>query len=159
MWKYFIIFYSIFWMPHFAKGQNLHSERIRELTSTKKSIFLEKGIFHKSGPKISTNLNTIRHSFSKNNGYERMVFDFKGDVVPRMYGYISSKNKKFYIDLFNTTLSENLGDFGDSKFIKAVNFFPVSKTTISLEVIFKDFVKVDIFHLGSPGRLVIDVVN
>ncbi len=157
MIKIFILL--TFVIGNIAFSQSLHSEKIREIVTSKKSIYLKKGIFHKSGMKIDGNLSSIRHSFTANNGYERMVFDFSGKTVPRMYGYISSKNKKLYIDLFDTTLSENLGDFGNSKFIQAVNFFPVSKTTISLEVIFKEMVKVDIFHLESPGRLVIDILK
>ena len=140
-----------------ALAQNLLDERIRRLTPNKKSIFLERGIFHNGGPKTATDLRAIRHNFSKNNGFERVVFDFTTDEIPRIYGYISMKEKKLYIDFFKTSVKPDLGSFGDSKFIKSVNFFPIQKDTLSVEVLFKDDVSIDVFYLKKPGRFVVDI--
>lgn len=138
-------------------GQNLLDERIRRIAPRKRSIFLEKGIFHNGGPKRSSSLKAIRHNFSKSAGYERLVFDFGTKEIPRVYGYIAGNEKRLYLDLFDTNLVGKLGSFGNSKFVESINFFPIQSDTLSVEVIFKKEITIDIFYLLSPGRFVVDV--
>ncbi len=140
-----------------ALGQNLLDERIRRISSRKRSIYLESGIFHNGGPKIDSKLKAIRHNFSSKRGYERLVFDFKTNKLPRIYGYIDGKSKKLYLDLFTTDLPDALNSFGDSRFVKSVNFFPIQNDTLSVEVLFKKNVTLDVFFLETPGRLVVDI--
>jgi len=138
-------------------SQNLLEERIRRVSSRKKSIYLDTGIFHNGGPKRSSKLKAIRHNFSAKRGYERVVLDFTTSELPRIYGYISRTEKKLYLDLFTTDLPPSLDSFGNSKYVQSVNFFPIQKDTLSVEVIFKKNVSLDVFYLSSPGRLVIDI--
>jgi len=141
----------------FSYGQNLHDEKIRKITSRKRSIYFDKGIFHNGGLKRRSELKAVRHSYVKKRGYERVVFDFKTAKVPRIYGTVSMKEKKLYFDFFNTKIPSSISSFGDSRYIKGINFFPLSKDSLSLEVDFKSNVSVDIFYLESPGRLVVDI--
>ena len=132
-------------------------ERIRRISSTKKSVYFDSGIFHNGGPKIKSGLKAVRHSYVEKRGYERVVFDFISTDVPRVYGNISSGEKKLYIDLFDTSMGSNLGSFGKSKYIDEIKFFPISKDSLSIEITFNKVVNVDIFYLKSPGRLVFDI--
>lgn len=138
-------------------SQNLLDERIRRVSSRKRSIYLESGIFHNGGPKRNSKLKAIRHSFSGKRGYERLVFDFTTAELPRIYGYISGNNKKLYLDLFTTDLPDALSSFGNSRYVKSVNFFPIQDDTLSVEVLFKKNVTLDVFYLKNPGRLVVDI--
>lgn len=139
------------------QAQNLLDERIRRISSRKRSVYLDSGIFHNGGPKRSSKLKAIRHNFSQKAGYERLVLDFVTSELPRIYGYISGKEKKLYLDLFTTDLPDAISSFGNSKFVKSVNFFPIQNDTLSVEVIFKQNVTLDVFFLKSPGRLVVDI--
>ena len=138
-------------------SQNLLGERIRRVSSTKKSVYFDSGIFHNGGPKRNSSLKAMRHSYSAKRGYERIVFDFTTAEIPRVYGNISSGEKKLYIDFFNTSLSEDINSFGKSKFVDEVKFFPISKESLSIELALSKVANVDIFYLSSPGRLVIDI--
>lgn len=142
-----------------AVGQDLLGERIRRITSRKKSIYLDKGIFHNGGPSLESNLKSLRHSYNKSAGYERIVFDFSTKKIPKIYGYINSNGKNLYVDFFDTKISKEVGSFGKTKYVKSVNFFPISKENLSLELKFKEKVSVDVFFLENPGRLVIDIKN
>ena len=138
-------------------SQDLLGERIRRISGTKKSVYFDSGIFHNGGPKRKSKLKAMRHSFTQKRGYERIVFDFKTSKIPRVYGNISSNDKKVYIDFFDTELSESISSFGKSKFVEEVKFFPISKDSLSIELSLRKKSSVDIFYLSSPGRLVIDI--
>ncbi len=140
-----------------VSAQNLLQERIRRISSRKRSIYLDTGIFHNGGPKIQSKLKAVRHSFSPKRGYERVVFDFTTNELPRVYGYISRDENKLFLDLFETDVPATLTSFGDSKFVKELLFFPIQKDTLSVEVNFKSKVTLDVFYLSNPGRLVIDI--
>lgn len=140
-----------------ALGQDLLGERIRRITSRKKSIYLDKGIFHNGGPTVTSILKAVRHNYNKSLGYERIVFDFKTKNIPKVYGHINSGNKNLYVDLFDTQLIKSINSFGKTKYVDSINFFPISKETLSVELKFKEKVSVDIFYLDNPGRLVIDI--
>jgi hypothetical protein len=155
--KSLIVICVLVFLNSFSQAQNLHDEKIRKITSRKRSIYFDKGIFHNGGLKRKSQLKAVRHSFVEKRGYERLVFDFKTSKVPRVYGNVSMKNKKLYFDFFNTKLPSEISSFGDSKHIKGINFFPLSEESLSLELDFKSQVSVDIFYLENPGRLVVDI--
>ncbi len=138
-------------------AQDLMVERIRKLSGKKKSIYFDSGIFHNGSPKGKATLKKIRHSFVKKNGYERVVFDFSSNQLPRIYGHIANKEKRLYFDFFKTDLSKNIGSFGDSHFVESINFFPIDKDSLSVELIYKKKVNIEIFYLDSPARLVVDI--
>ncbi|MCO4793595.1 MAG: hypothetical protein KC493_07780 [Bacteriovoracaceae bacterium] len=150
-----ILITTFIFQPLFA--QDLLSERIRKLTGRKKSIYFDKGIFHNGSTSSSSKLVKIRHNYSKKNGYERIVLDFETNSIPRVYGHISSSEKKIYLDLFNTKLGKKLDSFGNSKFIETINFFPIDHDKVSLELQTKLKVNAEVFYLKSPGRLIIDI--
>ncbi|MEC7274951.1 MAG: hypothetical protein VXV96_01420 [Bdellovibrionota bacterium] len=140
-----------------VEAQNLLKERIRRISTRKKSVYLDAGIFHNGGAKRDSKLKAIRHNYSSKRGYERVVLDFATNKPPRIYGYISNDERKLYLDLFSTDVPDSLSSFGDSEFVKAVNFFPIQKDTLSVEVLFKKNVTLDVFYLENPGRLVVDI--
>ena len=140
-------------------SQNLLKERIRRIPSRKRSVYLDSGVIHNGAPKKTSKLKAIRHNYSKKLGYERLVLDFSTNELPRVYGFIASKEKKLYLDLFKTDLPSSLNSFGDSKFVDSVNFFPIQNDTLSVEVLFKKNMTLDVFYLSNPARLVIDIKN
>ena len=121
---------------------------------------MDRGIFHKNTGAASSVLLGTRHSFKKSQRQERLVFDFDGAVAPKAYVYAAGHKKKIYLDFFNTSLSKDIKPFGKSHFVKAIDYFPISKEQLSLELAFKSQVTVDIFYLenaGQKGRLVLDI--
>lgn len=139
-------------------AQDLLNTRIRMISGRKKAVYFEQGVFHNDGNKREvTSLSKIRQSFVKSRGYERIVFDFNQKAPPAIYGSISGKEKKIYLDFFNTEVSKNIVSLGSSKYISDVNFYPIDKNTLSVELVFKTTIVADIFYLSNPGRLVIDV--
>lgn len=140
-------------------SQDLMSERIRKIGGKKRSVYFQKGIFHSSSNKVNSSLKSIRHGYQARNGYERLVFDFSSAATPKVYGYKSDKENKIYIDFFNTTLNDNIGGFGNSKFVKKVEFYPVGDDSLSVEVELKGKHAIDVFYLQKPGRLVVDIKN
>jgi hypothetical protein len=85
------------------------------------------------------------------------VVDFGGGEVPRVYANLNNTEKKMYIDFFNTKVPASVGSFGTSKYVKGVNFFPISEQSLSTEIEFKENVSIEIFELKNPGRIVIDL--
>jgi hypothetical protein len=140
-----------------AFAQNLNAQRIWKISSKKRSIFLDKGVFHLDNMKGTNKLSSIRNSFFKSRGYERLVFDFDMENPPRMYGHISKGKKKIYIDFFNTTLNKKMASVSKVKYVNSVDFFAIDKNNLSVEVNLADKVSYDIFYLSNPGRLVIDI--
>ena len=137
-------------------SQNLLDLRIREISGRKKFLFFNEGVFHRESNSQSI-VRSMRHSYSKKRGYERIVVDFSSKKLPKIYGHFSSNEKKLSLDFFNTSLSKNVGSFGVSHFVRAFKFYPLSKEFLSMEVLFKEAVKAEIFYLYSPARLVIDI--
>lgn len=140
-----------------AMAQDLLKERIWKVSSRKRSIFFDRGVFHSDANVQEQKLKAIRNSYVPARGYERIVFDFTGSKPPRIYGHISSKDKKVYIDFFNTTLGEGVGELKDVKFLKNIDFFNIDPKSLSIELSFKEKVSFDIFYLENHARLVIDV--
>ena len=148
---------SVFMVNTHSYAQDLLKERIWKISSRKRSIFLDKGVFHSEKNSITQKLVSIRNSYTKQRGYERIVLDFSSATPPQVYGQISSKTKKLYLDLFNTNMGSDLNAFKDEKFLKNIDFFNIDKNNISIEMNFDEKVSFDIFYLKNPGRIVIDV--
>ncbi len=144
-------------VSQFTIAQDLQKERLWRIDGDKKSIYLEKGIFHTGNKKVSAQLLNVRHSFSSAQGYERVVFDFSSSDIPKIYGYLSPGEKKLYLDFFDTGMKDNVKFPGNSRHIKNLDFYPLSAESLSLELKFKDKVTADIFYLKNPARLVIDL--
>lgn len=154
--KLLAIVFSLF-MVSTAFAQNLKKERIWKISSKKRSIFFDKGIFHSPLNAKKQSLSGLRNSYVKSRGYERIVFDFSSSTPPRVYGHISKKESKIYLDFFNTSLSKNVKNLQNIKYIKSVDFFNLDENTVSVEVYFQKGSSFDIFYLEDPARLVIDV--
>jgi len=142
-----------------VNSQDLFKQRIRKLSTRKKAIYLDSGIFHNGATKRVSVLNKIRHSFSKEKNIERIVFDFDIKNLPKIYGQIDSNNKRIRVDLFDTDVGKSVQSLGNSKLVKNIDFFPLTNGILSVELTFKSQIAADIFYLESPGRLVLDVKN
>ena len=154
-----LILFLICILPNILWGQDLLKERIRRLSSNKTSIYVEKGIFHNGRVKTTTSLKSLRQSFNPKQGFERIVLDFSTNEVPKIYGHISSEDKKLYIDLFETSLAKEFKTVNATKHVEKINFFPIESDHLSMDFKLKNKVIADIFFLENPGRLVIDLKN
>jgi len=154
-----LISLSLLLLTQSVFGQDLLKERIRKLSSNKTSIYIDKGIFHNGGVKLESNLGSIRQSYNPKQGFERIVFDFSTSQIPKVYGHMNSDERKIYIDLFDTNLSKDFKTVATTRFVEKVNFFPIEKGHISIDLKLKAKVIADIFFLENPGRLVIDLKN
>lgn len=146
-----------FTFSHTLYSQDLLQERIRQIDNRKRSIYIDQGIIHNGHRDQRSRLEKVRHSYSEERGFERLVFDFNTSAVPRVYGHLSSGEKKLYLDFFQTSLIDDIQSVGNSRLIDGINFFPVESDMISIEVILKDQSDVEIFYLNNPGRLVVDI--
>lgn len=133
-------------------GQDLFKERIRKLSSNKTSIYVERGIFHNGGVKGQSSLKSLRQSFNPKQGFERIVMDFSTSQVPKIYGHISSDEKKLYLDIFDTTLAKDFKAVSNTRFVDKINFFPIESNHLSLDFRLKGKVSADILP-GKPGPL------
>lgn len=154
----FILFFLVLGSSN-AYSQDLLGESIRKVTNRKKSIYLDSGIFHNGKVENKAVLKAVRHFFNSKTGFERIVFDFEGKEIPRIYGHMAGKDKKIFIDFFSTDLNKNLNSFGSSRFVKSLDIYPIGKETVSFELSMKEKFTADVFYLENPGRLVIDVKN
>ena len=157
--KIIVLFITLFCSVSTSFGQDLFKERIRKLSSNKTSIYIEKGIFHNGGVKVKSTLTSLRQSFNPKQGFERIVIDFSTSQIPKIYGHISSDDKKLYLDVFETTLAKDFKAVSNTQFIEKINFFPIESNHLSLDLKLKGKVSADIFYLENPGRLVIDLKN
>lgn len=140
-----------------AFSQNLLNERIRKISGRKRSIFLDSGIFHNGEVSVKSTLTSVRHSYKKSEGYERIVFDFSTPQPPKIYGYLSKNEKKIYLDLFKTSVQKGLKSFGNSVYVKKLDFLTFDDGMTSVEIELKNNSSADVFYLSSPARLVIDL--
>ncbi len=141
-----------------AFAQDLFKERIRKIDGKKRGIYLDQGVFSFGNASAeATALTKIRHSYRKSEGFERIVFDFTSSQPAKLYSYMGKTAKKLYLDFFQTQISGDVGSFGTSPFVQAIDIFPVDENQVSLELNFKTDVNVEVFYLTDPGRLVIDV--
>lgn len=151
------ILFFIFVFSFLAFSQNLFKERIRKIPDRKKAIYLDSGVFHHLGSGKNATLNSIRNSFVASRKYERIVFDFSTNTVPRIYGFIDQKNKKLNMDIFSVNLSSKIKSLKNTKFIKNIDFYNIDAKALSIELVLKEKVSYDIFILNNPARLVIDI--
>ena len=156
--KIIALFLSIFCLTS-SYAQDLFKERIRKLSNNKTSIYIEKGIFHNGGVKITSSLKSLRQSYNPKQGFERIVIDFSTNQIPKIYGHISSDEKKMYLDIFETNLAKDLKTVASTRYIEKINFFPIESNHLSIDMKLKNKVSADIFFLENPGRLVIDLKN
>lgn len=139
-------------------SQDLFKERIRKIVDKKTSIYIEKGIFHNGAIVNNATLTGLRSSLNKESKFERVVFDFKDNVVPKIYGHLSKMEKTLYIDFFNTTLDkESFKSIEKTTWVEKVNTYTLDKTKLSVELKLKNAASADIFYLKDPARLVIDL--
>lgn len=156
---YLLLMTEAFVLSNYSSAQDLLKERIRKLSSNKTSVYIDKGVFHNGGQKQEAVLKGIRKSFDPKQGYERIVIDFSTNQIPKVYGHISSEEKRLYIDFFDTTLAKDLVTIGTTRFVEKVNFFPIESNYVSMEMKLKGKANADIFYLENPGRIVIDFKN
>lgn len=140
-----------------AFSQNLMEERIWKISNRKKSIFLDSGVFHYNSQLKDSSVTAVRNSVVPGRGYERVVIDFNAQSVPKIYGHISSKEKKVSIDLFDTSVTTNQPQLKNSQFVKSIDFISIDSKTVTLELNLKSKASFDVFYLENPGRLVIDI--
>lgn len=157
MKKIFLL--SLIILSQTIPAQDLLKERIRKLSNKKTSIYIESGIFHNGLVKSEGIVKGLRQFYTPQQGFERIVIDFGGTEIPRVYGNINSAEKKVYIDFFDTNLDKELKTVASTRYIEKVNFFPIEKGMLSMELKLKAKVNADIFYLDNPGRLVIDLKN
>lgn len=154
--KVLVILLSFLTVSLNLDAQDLLKERIWKISSRKRAIFLDKGVFHSPKNTIQQQLVNIRNSYVKARGYERIVFDFSGIKPPQVYGMLG-QGSKIYLDLFNTTMPNQVRTPKHVKYLKNIDFYPIDSSDLSLELSFEKGVSFDIFYLEKPGRLVIDV--
>lgn len=152
--KYLWIFVGL--LSWGAMAQNLNEERIWKLIPRKKAIYLGHGVFHQNQGARS-NVTGIRSSNVADRGYERVVIDFAGASIPRLYGHISENDKKISVDFFDTTVSPQMASLKSTKNVKAVDFLAVDQNQVTMEIQLKSKLNFDVFYLENPGRLVIDI--
>ncbi len=152
--KYLWVLLSLLSLSSFA--QNLNEERIWKLAPRKKSIYLGHGVFHQNQGARSI-VTGLRSSHVPDRGYERLVIDFSGGSIPRLYGHISENDKKISIDFFDTTVNSQITSLRNTKHVKAVDFLAIDQNQVTMEIQLKNKVNFDVFYLESPGRLVIDI--
>ncbi len=155
--KKFRIFCLLFILIPNVFAQDLMKERIRKLTDSKTSIYIDKGIFHNGAVKVESELKAIRQSFNPKEGFERIVFDFSGSNTPKIYGHFNSSDKKISLDLFLTNLAKDLKTISKTKYVDKIHFFPIEKDHVSVELRLSSAVNMDVFYLENPARLVIDL--
>lgn len=137
-------------------AQNLMEERIWKVSSRKKSIFLDSGVFHHNSPLKESSITGVRNSAVNGRGYERVVIDFSTPTVPKLYGHIT-ENKKLSVDFFDTSMATAQPQMKNSKFVKSIDFINVDGKSVTMEMDLKGKSSFDVFYLENPGRLVIDI--
>ncbi len=150
-----ILLSFVFSLESFA--QNLMEERIWKISSRKKSIFLDSGVFHYNSILSGSSITGVRSSNVPDRGYERVVLDFASQTIPKVYGHISGKDKKISIDLFETSVATTQPVLKNSKFVKSIDFISVDGKNVTVEVNLKSKASFDVFYLENPGRLVLDI--
>lgn len=138
-------------------AQNLTEERIWKITSRKRSIFLDSGVFHYKSGTAGVSITGVRNSVVAGRGYERIVVDFNTPSVPSLYGHVSPKDNKLRVDLFDTSISGVPTQLKNSTYVKGVDFLSIDPKNVTMELNLKGKSSFDIFYLENPGRLVIDI--
>lgn len=156
MKKTWIVF-AILFVAASLSAQDLFKERIRKIDGKKRGVYLDRGVFSLGQATSEGALTKIRHSFRKNEGFERIVFDFNSPSPTKLYSFMDKEAKKLHLDFFKTSLGGDIGSFGSSHYVQSIDIFPMDENQVSMEINFKNDVSVEVFYLTDPGRLVIDV--
>jgi hypothetical protein len=138
-------------------AQNLNQEKAKKMEGRKTGVYVQEGIFYKTGQEIKTELQNIRRSGDSAKSQERVVIDFSTANVPKVYSYLSDSEKILYIDFFNTEIKDKNPTLANSTFVDSINIYRWKDNKMSMEVKFKERVFCDLFYLDTPGRLVIDM--
>lgn len=138
-------------------AQNLMEERIWKVSARKKSIFLDSGVFHHNSNIKNAGITGVRTSGTAKQGYERIVIDFDSSTIPKIYGHISSQNKKISVDFFDAKVVTAQPQIKSSINVKTIDFINVDGRSITMDLSMKGKASYDIFYLENPGRLVIDI--
>lgn len=138
-------------------AQNLMEERIWKVSPRKKSIFLDAGVFHHPTELKGAAITGVRSSAVNGRGYERVVIDFSTTTVPKLYGHISSSEKKISVDFFDTSVATAQPVLKNSKNISGIDFISVDGKSITVQISLKNKASFDVFYLDNPGRLVFDI--
>lgn len=146
----------IFLLSTSVLAQNLMKEKIRKIDARKKSIYLQRGIFYSGAKNIPSKLVRIRRSYRKDKEFERIVFDFNTQEPPRLYGHLSDSEKKLYMDFFTTTILPTVKFPEESRYVSSSHFL-ADNEILSVEVNLEVAKSAEIFHLSSPGRVVVDL--
>ena len=154
--KYLIFLVSWFLLDS-GFSQNLFEERIWKIGDRKKSIYLAQGVFHFPQVSGKHQISGLRSSYVPNLGYERLVIDFSGGSISKIYGHISSTNKRIAIDFTNANVANNVRSLKNTKYIKNIDIFEIDPESVTMEISLKEKLNFDIFFLENPGRLVIDI--
>ncbi len=152
--KYLLVLVGFLSWQAFA--QNLNDERIWKLVSRKKAVYLGHGVFHLNEG-VPSSINNLRSSYVASLGYERVVVDFNGPKVPKVYGHIDGKNHKISVDFFDTSVTPTIKSLKNTRHVKTVDFLAIDQNQVTMEMQLKDKSNFDIFYLENPGRLVIDI--
>lgn len=153
----FLIFLGIFFAKISWAGELPNVYKVQKYTS---KFSLKKGIFfkEKTTPKKEFTLERIRSYYNEKEKSERIVFDFLGNGVPSLYGYLEDQKLKIFIDFYQTKASKKLKIKGKSRFSEEFNLVSLGDKMISLEIKLKDPIVSRVFYLREkPGRLVIDM--
>ena len=130
-------------------------EKVWKVDSRKKAIYFNGGIFHSGAKSIPSRLIRIRRSHRKDKGYERIVFDFDTKEPPKIYGHLAGSENKLYVDFFASDIESTVKFPEGSQYASSANFL-ADAGVLSVEVNFKTDIKMEIFYLSSPGRVVMD---
>jgi hypothetical protein len=139
-----------------AVAQNLNDERIWKLVSRKKAVYLGHGVFHfNEGSPAS--ISNLRSSYVPSLGYERVVVDFNGAKVPKLYGHIDGQEHKLSVDFFDTSVTPSIQSLKNTRHVKSVDFLAIDQNQVTMEMQLNNKSNFDVFYLENPGRLVIDI--
>ena len=142
-----------------VSAQDFFKGVMRRIPGDKKSLYFDHGIFVKgaTNEKKAFLLRAMRHSFSKTSSIERVVLDFEGAEVPKIYAHMTRGAKTLFIDFFSTKILPGFKSFGKSHYIEEFRVFPLDDQLLSLELHLNIHGNLDIFYLKKPGRMVIDI--
>lgn len=153
----FVLLLTSFFVASFSIATDLRQERIWKLSTEKRSVYFNQGIFHHPGEQSNSTLKSVRNSYVAARGFERIVFDLESNLIPKIYGQISPGLNRVFIDFLDTKMSAQMNSLSNGKFVKGIDFFNIESRRVSVELHFEANATFDIFYLNNPARLVLDV--
>ncbi len=153
------LLFSIFNSESFA---GLMDQRIWKMSDHKRAVYLDTGIFHSgngvdSAAKIENELKHMRNSYDAARGYERLVFELSGSVLPFVYGQVSAEGSSLTLDIRGAVLKKDFKPLKRTQYISQIDLYHFGDDFLSTELRFNGDLSFDIFYLESPTRIVIDI--